>query len=314
VNYVLLFIYALLLKFPFISDPGLPLTGNSDGFFYKLLISTLALDTTRGRSTAAVIALILLFTQALQLSRMLNKNKLMNRHNELAAMSYLLITSFYPSWNLLSSALIVNTLLLLVCGMLLQLHNTHRPKTILFNAGLLLGLSNFFYNFSFVFLILAFIGLITYRAFQLREYLILVIGFLFPFVYLFAYQYLQNRFSFGNYRIYFHLNPPVFANAVWILVFTLLIGILVLAGLLTIQRQSNKMNIQARKSWSIFFFYLLLALAIPFLNEDFGYWILDMIPCAAFISTVFFYYRNKKLTILAQWVLFGFVLYLRYIL
>jgi hypothetical protein len=78
--------------------------------------------------------------------------------------------------------------------------------------------------------------------------------------------------------------------------------------------QSNKMNIQARKSWSIFFFYLALALAVPFLNADFGYWILDLIPCAAFISTVFFYYRNNKGTIFLQWLLFAFVLYLRYLL
>jgi hypothetical protein len=229
-------------------------------------------------------------------------------------MSFLLITSLFKDWNVLSSALIVNTFILFIYGLITQLQNTSTPKTILFNIGMLIGLSNFIYTFSFTFLLLAIIGLITYRAFKLHEYIILIVGYLLPYYCLFSYQYLSDSFDIHNFKLLVSMHLPKFANAKWVLVSVIIIGILSLLGLYMVQDQNRKMNIQVRKSWGLMFFYFCISLCIPFFSADFGYWVLCLIPASAFIGAAFLYLLHPQIKIALHWLVFALAIYISYFL
>ncbi len=313
-NIALLIIYALTLKSYFFLHISTPLQNNNDGFLYKYLWSKITLYGHSGNILSAIICFVLILIQAFKLSQIINQDKLMHKHNQLAAMAYLLITSLFIDWNILSSALIANTIILFVWNYITKIQHSQSPKTILFNIGILIGLSNFIYIFSFTFLLLAVIGLITYRAFKLNEYIILLLGFLVPFYCLFSFQYLNDSFSWSNFTQTLNLHLPKFENAKWVLIGVIVIGTLTVAGLYTVQMQSGKMNIQARKSWSLLFFYLLISLFIPFFSSNFAYWILCLIPAAAFIGATFLYLSNKYIKTILHWSLFGLAIYITYFL
>jgi hypothetical protein len=310
-NIALLFIYALILKFSIFQHLYPPMVNNSDGKLYALLIKQL-----KGASAfwSTLLAFSLLLTQAISLAQIINKGRLMNKPNYLAAMSYLLITSFFTDWNVLSSALIAGTLILVIWNLITQLQSTQNPKATLFNIGLLLGICNFIYVFSFTFLLLAIIGLIVYKAFKLNEYLILFLGFAVPYYFLFVVQYLTDTFQLQNFKIYFSIHLPQFNNANWVLTGVLIIAVLTVIGIYYVQNQSNKMLVQARKSWSILFFYFCISLLIPFFSSNFGYWVLCLLPAAAFIGAGFLYIRNQKLKSALHWLVFGFAIYVNYFL
>jgi hypothetical protein len=307
-NIVLLFFYGLGLRFFIIPMNLTPIRAKSDGSLYQALIAWLEPAGRQFPSLYTWLAFLLLFSQALILNGMVNKLRLMNRPNFLPAMSYLLITAFFSQWNQLSSAMIVNTLLLWIWSSLNRLQQGDRAKTLLFNAGFALGLGNFFYSYSFTFGLVIFAALILYRSSRLNEYLLPVLGFLTPYYFILAYRYWMGNWHWRDYLLHLNFNLPSLPETKWMLTGVLLILLLALAGLYFVQKQSGKMLIQARKSWSLLLFYLLISLLVPFVNADFGYWILCLLPLSAFIACAFMYMRGRWFKNILHWLAVGFAL------
>lgn len=313
-NIVLLFFYAVILKFSFFNHPQAPIINAADGAMYRLLVKQLYNTGSYYKIWASVIAFILVYTQALLISNLISKSKLLQKPNYLVGMSYLLLTSLFLNWNVLSSALVVNTILIYVWYYITQLQNTNKPKTLVFNIGLLICGASFFYSFSFTFLILAFIGLLTYRSFRITEYLVLLLGFTVPFYLFFVYQYMVNTFSFKNLALPISMALPKFNYTKWVLAACFIILLLLIIGLYYIQRESAKMSIQARKGWSIVFFWFLLSMLVPFLSTDFHFWILCLLPIAAFIASTFYYIKDKRISKFIHWSVFIFAIFIQYFL
>ena len=145
-NTFLLLVYGILLKLTsFIHHIDKPVLQQTDGFLFKQLL--LQLDTF-GTSLPAIYPLItflLLYTQAISFNQLANGQRLMQKPNYLTAMAYLLITSLFKEWNVLSAPLIVNTLMIWVCARMSSLHNTRNVSATLFNIGFAIGIATFFY-------------------------------------------------------------------------------------------------------------------------------------------------------------------------
>ena len=76
----------------------------------------------------------------------------------------------------------------------------------------------------------------------------------------------------------------------------------------------NKQVVQVRKNWELMLFYLIVAIAIPFisLSHNVEYWLMALAPAAAFMGGAFYYPRIKWIPMLLHWMLVGFVLYSQY--
>ena len=162
-NTFLLFIYGVLLKFPFFRDIHLPVIQKTDGIFFKELIVWLNKAATGWPFIYPLLTYLLLFTQAITFNKLLNNQRLLQRSTHLPAMSYLLLTSLFPEWNMLTSALIINTIMIWVWARMNNLYNSPNPKTVLFNIGMVIGISSFFYFPSLAFALLIVFALILTR-------------------------------------------------------------------------------------------------------------------------------------------------------
>ncbi len=180
-NNFLLFLYGVLLKLPLFLHPKIPQPQQIDGFLYKALLKWLQPFGNGLPVIYAVIAFLLLFTQAISFNKLVNDQRIMQRPNYLTGMSYLLITSLFLEWNMLSSPLIINTLLIWVWAKMSGLHNNPRPKTALFNIGVAIGLSTFFYFPSLAFAALIIFGLAITRPFKMAEWLLALFGIITPY-------------------------------------------------------------------------------------------------------------------------------------
>jgi hypothetical protein len=311
-NIFLLFFYGLLLRLPFFTHPAKPLTDESDGRLYREIMQFLEPAGSQLPVIYPLLAFIMHLVQAIHINNTINAQRLVNKPNYLPGMSYMLLGAFFSSWNLLSSALIAGTLLVMVYYRLNRLQTSSSPKVLLFNCGLLLCAANFIYSYAFVFMLLIFIALVIYRTFRLNEYLVVLLGFITPYYLLLTYQYLNNQLHTEQYLLHGGWQPPQFDHFNWQLAGILLIGAVILGGIYFVVQQSNKMLVQARNAWSALFCYLLVAAPLPFINGQTGYWVMALAPAGAFAGAFFTWVPGKRFKVILHWLLLAFAIAVNY--
>ena len=227
---------------------------------------------------------------AVTFNKLLNNQRLIQRSTHLPAMSYLLITSFFAEWNILSAPLVINTLLIWVWAKMSSLHNNPNAKSTLFNIGIVIGIATFFYFPSIAFAALIIFALLLTRPPRFAEWLIPVLGFITPWYLLFSWLFLTNKlYSFQVPGIV--INYPLAAQNNEQYTGMLMILTAAVAGGFFVQWNARRQIVQVRKSWGLMLLYVIVALFIPFLNNslNFQYWILATVPLSAFIACFFFY-------------------------
>ncbi len=310
----MLFVYGLLLKLAWFISPQVPVIQKSDGFLYNQIMAFVKPKFDAFPVVYSVIMYVLLYTQAINFNTLLNNRRLMQKSNYLPGMSYLLITSFFIEWNVLSAPMLINTLLIWVWAKMSTVYNNQHVKTTLFNMGIAIGVSTFFYFPSLAFVILIIFGLLFTRPPRIAEWLIPLLGILIPWYFLFAWLFLTDKlYSFQVPGI--EIDYPLFAKNKIEYIGLALIAISTLAGAFFVQLNLRRQIVQVRKSWGLMLLYLIVALFIPFINStyNFEYWFMATVPLSAFIACAFFYIEKKWIAAVLQWIMAAFVIYVTYI-
>jgi hypothetical protein len=293
--------------------PQIPLPQQTDGFLFKLLLSQLS---AVGKSLPIIyplISFILLYTQAITLNALVNQHRLMQKPNYLTGMAYLLITSLFAEWNILSAPLIINSFIIWVWSRMSKLYNEPSPKTSLFNIGMAIGISSFFYFPVISFSALVVVGLLITRPFKLPEWVVALLGLASPFYFLAAYIYITDKwqgYHFPGVAVTF----PRFIESRWALAAIFIVLFISSTGFVYVQKNFRRQLVQARKSWNLIFLYLLIALFIPFINasHSFVYWILSAVPIAVIAGAGFLYPQKKGFPLILHWLMVAFVIAFSY--
>ncbi len=312
---IILFFYGLVLRYAAFLHPLIPEANPADGVLYHSLLNGLRNIGSGSPVIYPVIAWLLIFGQAIMLNTIFNRHRLLSRPTYLPALSYVLITALFPEWWELSSALIVNTLLIWAWSNLSDLYKNQRAKQLLFNAGIAIGLSSFFYFPSIGFILLMFAALLIMRPVSLPEWFISILGVTIPYYFLFAWLYLQGTLDMKKFLPTIHLSYPHFQQSIWAWVGLLLLVVPFLISGFFIQNAILRMLIQVRKNWSLLLVYLLIGLLVPFSNatHTFEYWILSAVPFAAFHSNVFFSPQKRLIPLVLHWSMAAFILVVNYL-
>ena len=312
-NTFLLLVYGLLLKLIMFIHPQIPLPQQTDGFLFKLLLSQLSGVGSSLPIIYPLISFILLYTQAITLNALVNQHRLMQKPNYLTGMAYLLITSLFAEWNILSAPLIINSFIIWVWSRMSKLYNEPSPKTSLFNIGMAIGISSFFYFPVISFSALVVVGLLITRPFKLPEWVVALLGLASPFYFLAAYIYITDKwqgYHFPGVAVTF----PRFIESRWALAAIFIVLFISSTGFVYVQKNFRRQLVQARKSWNLIFLYLLIALFIPFINasHSFVYWILSAVPIAVIAGAGFLYPQKKGFPLILHWLMVAFVIAFSY--
>jgi len=312
-NYFLLFVYGLLLKLPLFFHPFTPVAQQPDGFFYTVFLKVLKPAGDSFPFIYPLITFILLFTQAIMLNKLVSGQRLLIKTTYLPAMCYLLFTSLFSEWYNLSAPLIINSLLIWVLSELCMLINSPYPKTFLFNIGIVTGIATFFYFPSIAYILMIVVGLIFTRPFNLQEWIMVLLGLLAPYYFMFSWLYLKD--SLDDYHLpALGITIPSLSGSTFAYIAIVLIIITLVVGIFFIQLQMRRQLVQARKSWGLVFVYLLVSLFVPFLNEtdNFDYWILSAIPVSMIASAAFLYPERKWFSLVIHWGMVVLIIIMSY--
>ena len=312
-NTFLLFMYGLLLKSAWFIDPQIPVVQKSDGFLFNDILIFIKPTFDSWPISYSILSYLLIYTQAISFNHYMNSRKLMQRNNYLPAMSYLLITSLFIDWNVLSAPLVINTLLIWIWAKLTNLYKSTNVKSTLFNVGLAIGICSFFYFPSLAFIIMVIFALLFTRAPRVAEWLMPVIGVFTTMYFLFSYLFLTDklyRFSLPGFTIAY----PPFTEKNIVYAIMGIVVLLTIVGMYYVKVTTIKQVVQVRKGWTLLLFYLIVAILIPFINTtpNFEYWIIAAVPVSAFVASAFFYPRMKWVPMVLHWILVAFVIYMQY--
>jgi hypothetical protein len=296
-----LFILSFIVHSHFIINfPEIP-TSHNDG-----LLSVFLNNYVAPLSPAILLFIYhaIVITQALRLSHLFTDHRMYSKNNFLAAMVYILLTGLVKEWNLISPALIDNTLLIWLFGKMIRLYNNPNPKSLVFNIGFVIGLSIILYHPSALLILVALFALLVLRPFIFAEWLVLLMGVIFPYYFLLSYLYLTDQFkTILRYIPRWGVNIPhtVVSPAFFVTVGLLLI--LIVTGMLYSRQETRRLLIQVRKNWVVLTAMLILMLPVPFINKGAGVdsLLLWIVPASPFIAKGFLGPKKNTFPSLLFW-------------
>lgn len=301
-NNFLLFIYALLVKLPLFIFPKPAVVQPADGILYTGLVRIF--QTNLSTSVFVnILAFLLMFLQAIFFNKVVNDHRMLQRLNYLAGMSYLLITSVFSDWFLLSSALVASTFLIWVWSKLCTLHNQSSPKTTIYNIGLAISLAAFFYQPAIAFILVFIVGMASTRPFRFNEWMLGLLGLLTGFYFFGVWLFLSGKWSSFHWPLY-EISLPMIQKSWHTFVALAIIGLSILLGIYFVQSNMRRQIVQTRKSWFLIYFYFVVAAFLPFINAGgFNNWILVAVPASLLVAASMFYPDKKWFPRLIHWAL-----------
>jgi hypothetical protein len=313
-NLLLLLISGILIKLPMFREPHAPIVRPSDGVLYEGIISFFESTAKSSPLFYPLLTFTLLFVQAVIITNFINNQRMMNKPNYLAGLSYLLITSLLPEWNYFSAPLLCNTILLFVLYGLFNIYNKPNARGAIFNIGMALGIASFLFISSLTFIIWVLLALAVMRPFRINEWLICILGITTPFYFYAIYTVITGNFSWQEFIPQISLGVPSLKQSAWLAASVFLIMVPFLAGGYYVQENLRRMLINIRKGWSLLLLYLLTALLLPFVNssDTFENWIMAMVPMAAFHGFAYLHSTWRIFPVVVFWLTVVFVIAYQY--
>jgi len=168
-----------------------------------------------------------------------------------------------------------------------------------FDASLLLGVGSLFYANLVWFGVLAFIGIAILRTWNIKEFVISLIGLITPALFTIGYYYVTGRDILSLTDIlYYNLFAETGEYNLSGIVFGVLApaGVILLIGLFYLLSQLNTKKIKAGKTFSLLIWALVISFTVYFLvpSASFELIIIASVPIS-YILAHYFIFRRKKL-------------------
>ena len=294
-NLIFLLLLSVALHFHVLMQPPLIIANESDGLLSYLLLHYI--------QPLPPIFLIVLFhtiilSQAIRLNILLSNFKMFQQISYIPAFTYIILTAMFPYWDVISAGLIANSLVIWILVKLLRLYEQSQPKTLEFNIGLIVGLSIILHEPIAILIAVVLFAIVIIRPFKLAEWLVLIMGILLPFYFIFTYIFLAGNIAdFRKFLPKLDWKNPLVQPSFNVILALIVMGFQLIAGFFYWNKQQTRFIIQVRKYWGVIFLLLILTFFQPILFSVQALYASAIViaPLASFIS--FAYATPKRLLI-----------------
>src|SRR6202000_761125 len=107
--------------------------------------------------------------------------------------------------------------------------------------------------------------------FRIREWLVGLLGFTFPYYFLFLVLYLSGGWSWAKIVPKIVFTVPAFPESIWVSLGMAWLVIPFIIGGFYVQKNLSKFLIQIRKSWSLLLLFLMVSIVIILISPDTSY-------------------------------------------
>lgn len=236
----------------------------------------------------------LITTNSILLNNLFNSHDFWTKNTYLPSLSYLIILFYFPQGAVINGDILGHTFLILCITFLFQLRQGQDGRKSVFNAAFMGGAACVCSPFLVVVLPFVLLAISAIRPFIFREYVLALVGFAIPLVYLIVFQ---NDFYKGisiteSQVSFFNQNTAIayFSSlgSLIILFFVAVIGL---------SKRASTSSIRFKKLRNIVIYLLLtmIALGVTLQFTTFGYlnWVHMAVPFA-FILPYAYLVMNKK--------------------
>lgn len=207
----------------------------------------------------AILAILVIFLQAVSLNFILNRNRLSLRPNLFPGVFYILMVSISREYLSLNPILLGNIFIIIMIINLFKTYRISQCNGPIFNIGFFIAVASSFYFPYIAYLIPCAIGLLILRAFRIKERILYVLGaatFLYLFFAVFyffdLYPHFYSDYFLSNLSLP-ELSTILLSDIIPIVLFS--IGILV--SILNYYNLRKKKSIQSQKKIDILFWLMI---------------------------------------------------------
>lgn len=200
---------------------------------------------------------------ALLINALFNRNDFIDRNTYITSLVYIANFSFYHAFYQLDGLSLSHTLLILALFEIFKLVQNEKGNKAVFNAGFLVGLAATFHPAVFLFFPFLYFMVVVIRPFLFHEFILLLIGFGVPLLYGFLFSWyqeneismrlIQSSTDYAKIQIDFLVTAGLF-------IFTIILS------LLSLNQQSQKTSIRAKKLMRALFIFTLFCLMLGTLD------------------------------------------------
>jgi hypothetical protein len=246
--------YITLIRIHTLLDPVAYHIGNQDGHVTKIIYEWLSSSRAQ-----AVVAILLIYIQALLINRIGIKHKLNKDFGLLPGIFYALVLSIIPDRSALTPSIIANTFIIISVHYIITTYNKKEVSANVFSSGMYAALASIIYFPYLYFFIITTVGFLIMRSFSFKERLQHLCGWIIPYVLIWVFQfwmdqedriipdYFKDKYGFFNFEGSGSIKD--------LLVFAITI-MLVLTILLQYVKFSSKRDIRSQKKIDLFYWVL----------------------------------------------------------
>lgn len=283
-QYLALFLLTILLWLDVLVYPEL-LNGLQDGFTQSWL------NELAGRylRAAILVSVFVLFIQALLFNQILENYRITERNQLITAALYILMMSSAPFLVQPNKFILVNFLMILVLYRIFDIAGKKEPLSTVFDMGILVGLASLIHFPMLYFLAFVWLCLIIHHNFSLRTWLISIVAFLMPYIFLAVLFFWQDRLGqqFGilldqfGFVTSFSIDTGIYIYFIWPLFF-----LLILSGIGRVVKSITENTIEVRKNFRVLIIFLVFVLLTGFFSgPDLKFHlVMAVIPLVSFLS------------------------------
>jgi hypothetical protein len=308
-NVLFLVLLSVAVHFHFYWEAPIVIANPTDGFLAYLLFNYI-----KPLPSLALIVIfhLIVIVQALRLNILVSRFKMFQQVSYLPAFTFVILTALFPFWDAISSGLIANAFIIWILVKLNRLYDQTQPKTLEFNIGMIVGVSILLYEPIAILIPVVIFALTIIRPFRLTEWLVLIMGIVLPFYFIFTYVFLTDSASaFTAFLPKLDWKNPLTSLEAKSIIALSFIGLQLLIGLYFWQEQQNRFIIQVRKYWGVMLLTLVVTFFQPIIFSSQALYdsAIVIAPLASFIS--FSYAGPKQLMIpnVLFWISAGLIVY-----
>jgi len=307
-NSLLLLPFAVILRLYSLVFAGNIKTTEVGGILYTSIINILP-DYPILNS---IVSIILVFIEAVMINRLVIKNRFSRDITLLPGMFFIVLVSLSPEMLGLSPIIFGLYFVILSFSNLFKTYKKYNSERYLFNAGMFMGVAILFY-FNFILLTIPLlIGLLSIKAFKIREVLQVASGFLIVlYIYAFWMYWSDTPIIYPKMNIYSIIDiakGDIFKYIIFGIYFFLIIN-----TIFTYRQFVIKKSIQSQKKINILFFLLIFSVFTIILIapiHTFNYLYLLAFPISFFTSVIFTRIKNNLiLEVVNLVVIFAILIY-----
>jgi hypothetical protein len=286
--YVLLLLYTVLLRsgFLFFSvKAAAPVNYSFAGLYFADWL--LKQHTT---FSLQMLDIGLIYAEALFFNFILSSNQLFDKQTHIPALLFITLSSCFGEWIVFSVESVARLFIILSMYNLFALSRNELSRENIFYTSLYLSLGSLFYFPTIIFLLVVLVGLFI-RSYSIRDFVLILIGFLFPFYFIGIGFYYQDKLK--DYLLYlakvFTPQSFVFDLSIAQLFFLLFVLFLAAYGFYKLRTGPQYKSIKQRRMFNLIVMYILLILlSAPFIvGGQLSYLRMLILPASVFAARIF---------------------------